>query len=55
LEGLICFRFNHCRPLPFCIPAGKVSHEKGEIKMHTLYDVETQIPVFVNITVAAVP
>jgi hypothetical protein len=31
----------------------KFRRSKGGIKMHTLYDIETQIPAFVHITVAA--
>ena len=33
---------------------GKISQDKSGVKVHTLYDVETQIPTFFHITEAAV-
>lgn len=33
---------------------GKIPQKKGGIKVHTLYDVETQIPAFFHITEASV-
>ena len=41
-------------PVPFSLLVGKIRNKKGGIKVHTLYDVETQIPAFFHITEASV-